>query len=290
MVVIRKGVERIGSYKVEKTTTVDVSANGIEKALFVYAIPPFAHMGYCHSMSISAVGWDAQEVFETSELALSGRIVNITESNVTPLTGDNWDDYLEDYAGADPDTILSGGNATDVGLEGGEVMAAEAQGQSFFSRSYKSKIGKNAYNTDASKIRYLVECGYKGHLRTPSMVAIAQPKLMVVGATAADPSAMTSFTASAHDATAGSYTTWRGLYDALVDNIPSQNVDVDEQALGDDLPETGDTMLKSYLHKGKAVTNYHTGDPCGYHVRFEFRGRLDIYRPTPGNYVPGPTH
>lgn len=283
MAIVRKGVNKIGAYSVgPKHYEVQVSADGVEKCIALYVIPPYAHLGYMNALNITAIGANEKDPKNYMYMSVVARTVTLRTGDVSMLTGTSWDDYMEDYAGIDPDTILTGADSTDVGIPGGEVIAAEAKSNIWMERRYKMGLGRNAYPTNASKIRYNVDCNYKGHMRQPSgFLDIALPKLLVVGVAFDGPEQNSN---SAHVA-AGDYSSWQGLYDALKDNIPAVS-GVNPQSMGDDLPASDGGDLKAYLHQGRSINGNYSDDTMD--VTTTLSARLDIYEPAPGNYVPAP--
>ena len=280
MAIIRKGVNKIGAYSIgPKHFDVDVSSDGVEKTIALFVIPPYAHLGYMNALNITAIGSSEMLPKNYASMSIVARTVTLRVDDVEMLTNDSWDNYREDYAGVDPDTILVGTDATDVGIPGGEIVAAEAKSNIWMKRDYDMKLGKNAYPTNASKIRYHVECKYKGHMNEGGgFLDISLPKMLVIGMTVDTP----EVAGYSHDAAAGGYTSWQALYDDLKGNIPAIG-GVNPQSMGDDLPDSGSTNLKAYLHQGRAINANAADDTMN--VITSLSGRMDIYEPAPGNYV-----
>lgn len=288
MSIIRRGVDKIGSYSVIKEVEKTVSGNGTEQAVFLLSIPQYAHMGYANIHVDSVMnGADGIAPTRRQEVIISGRIVNVNEDYQSPLVGDDWDDYMEDNMQISPEMLVGKSDSDFVGITGGNVVAQHGKAIEFMRREYTCKLGKNAYPTNANLIRYAINCSYKGHLRTPNMVDITKPKILAIGVTVSQ----ALVTSHSHDAASGGYTDWNNLYEALVNNIPAESnqdnytgtdIDVDT-----DLPNSGSTNLKAYLHQGRQIDDL-SGAAVGMDTVVRFSGRLDVYRPSTSRYVPAP--
>lgn len=282
MTVVRKGVSPVGHYTVEKQLEGQIAADGVEDAMFVFAIPQYCHIGYINKLHIAAVGASEQDPAQSQEMVIKARTLALSAQHTQPLTGDDWDDYMEDTLSVDPAQVTGHGDQSNIGITGGTPVADMAKGMIWLDRYYDMRLGKNAYPTNASKIRYNVECNYKGHARTPSMLDITRPKWLVIGGVVNQP----VFTSDKHDAAGGGYTSFEALYEALLDNIPTRS-GTDPEALGDTLPNSGSTNLKAYLHQGVQLTDV-SGDNDAMNWTMKLSMRLDIYEPAPGNYVAAP--
>lgn len=277
MSIIKKGVEKIGSYSIKKVyeKTLDNSSD-VEQCIIHLAIPAYAHIGYISSLSFEIVGGSEMDPQNYTECAVRGSIIEQMPSG-TPgnFTSDDWDAIMEDAAPIDPDQITAHGDSTDVDITGGEHVAANQH--EFFRRTYTLGLPNNAYPTNANKIRYKAAGRYKGHARTGQMLGISNPKQLFVGALSSVPDVESDKSNSA----AGGYSDMLTLYQALMDNLP-----VNSETTS---PTQGEAMaagIEDYLYHGFRHDTLAATDSL--HIRMYLSARLDIYQPTGARYVPAP--
>lgn len=290
MVVIRKGVTKLGSYTMKKVFTKTVSADDdgsmVEQDLAMIKFPHYTHPGYvwCDIDVVGAkTGHDPQNFME---LAIRGSLVNVPLNHDAGSYADNWASAMEDLMPIDPTTADAGTNATDVGITGREHVFPG--GHEFFRREQLLGLPNSSYPSDAEKMTYKAHFKYKGHARTPLACAVEMPKWMGFGVTATVPYQLDNSSSNANKSlvAAGDYTDNEAHYQALIDNIPSQNNA--PPTLGDDdvLP----TTLENYLYHGfqDEGTSSPFANADDLHIRMYLTIRLDVYTPTHASYVPSP--
>lgn len=272
MTIIRKGVEKIGSYSMKKVfqKTLDDSSDG-EQCIAMLLIAPYTHIGYIHSLKWEIVGASEEDPESFTECALRGSMVELPTGTTL---ADDWDAHMNYWMNTDPDEFTSVGTPTDVGITGEEHVAANQH--EFFRREYTLGLPTYAYPTNASKIRYRASGSYKGHARTGNQLDIARGKLFGVGALSSVP----GVESDKSDSATGGYGQ-QALYEALLDNLPASS----EKSS----PSQGDALasgVEKYLYDGVAHDVLSQTDAL--HIRMYLSARLDIYQPTSSRYISAP--
>lgn len=287
MTVIRKGVDKIGSYTMKKvftkTVTADDDGSMVEQCVAMIALPQYTHPGYvwCDIDVVGAkTGHDPEHFME---MAVRGSMANVPPAFDIGTWGDDWDATMEYVVPIDPTNFDTGtDDATDVGITGREHRYDG--GHEFFRREQLLGLPNTAYPSDAETMTYKTHFKYKGHARTPLACAVEAPKWMFFGVTATTPNLLDNSSSGANRSKVafGDYTDNEAHYQALIDNLPH---------VGSASPTLGDTdgfpaALENYLYHGYAHDVMADADDL--HIRMYLTLRLDVYTPQRANYVPSP--
>jgi hypothetical protein len=285
MTIIRRGVEKIGSFSIKKKYTAlidasDAAEGEVEFCLAMLAIPSYCHIGYIHSLNYQITTPSEYDPWQTVECVVRGGIGNVPTS--LSFNDDDWNALLEDNLPTDP-TTMAGADAdtTSVDITGKEHVAENAH--EFFRRSYTLGLPNNAYPVDSSKIKFFAKGNYKGHARTNGQTLIELPKLFGIGVTVDNP----AYDADKSDSMGGGATNSESLYQAIKAALPSAGAGDIGPTLGEDLT----SGMRAYLYEGIAhddhsvAMNAAAGD---IRINLSLSARLDVYEPTAANYVPAP--
>lgn len=279
MAIIRKGVEKVGSFSLKKMFSCDVSS-GTEECIAMITIPQWCHLGY-GTVRFEVTGKNEKEAYNTTEFAIRGSIAEIDEATV--LDTNNWQTQMEKLVPIDPDQIESDTNdAIDVGITGREQPIPASAGHEFFRREYTLGLHRNtAYPTNSeAKVTYKTQGSYKGHFKTDKMMNITKPKQLFIGALTNIPHLETS---NQHNVSSGGYHSPEQIYNDLMAKVPFP---VGPLGVPGTTTDVLDTQMERYLYYGYGTDTTVSDDDLMVNVWIS--ARLDIYTPAQANYVAAP--
>lgn len=261
MTVIRNGVERdpIRRVWVKKRFPFGISGgitegstHGNEVCIAAVTGPAYSFPEYIQKLHVTAIGFTEMEPWAQSEFITRASFVNVPQST-TQSAWDSPTTLMNTHAPIDADAADgSVVTADEVGITGRyEAPLRDGKTHKLFDRSYECKLGKNSYNTNASKIRYLVDCDYKGHPynKGMNMVDINSPWAIFVGAH----TNTSNVTSDISEGAFGNHTDYDDLYASLLDGTDRDIATGGSSEHVDDPSAFTDSALAYYQQLGWAA-------------------------------------
>jgi hypothetical protein len=278
MSIIKKGVNKIGTYYIKKCFTRTLGEAGAEEVLAAFIFPEYTHPGYMW-VDYAFAGNADVDPQEFAEAYISGRMGAMARNHDISSMSDSYMlDLAELYLPYDQDSVSSiTATATDVGITGGEFAMPAGKNLEFYRRDFKLGLGHSAYPSAAGAIRYAGAGKWKGDVRTKTFAPIDQPKLLQFLGTSSVPSMGNNWATIM----AGGNSTTIALYEELVSNIPSRNEPrpyATSQALT--------SGIEDFIKTGYAADTMTDSETI--HCRMYVSIRLDIYEPEPGSTIVAP--